>query len=67
MRKKNVRLVIVGVFLMILALVFFFILQSMAPKSLDPVALTQLAGQIAGVGGGLGLVLVILGLIGKKA
>jgi hypothetical protein len=29
MRKKNVRLVIVGVFLMILALVFFFILQSM--------------------------------------
>ena len=38
---------------------------SMASKSLDPVALTQIAGQASGVVGGFGIVLIIIGLIGN--
>jgi len=65
-RQKNWRSVIVGVILNILALGFYFFMLSMASKSLDPVALTQIAGQASGVIGGFGIVLIIIGLIGKK-
>jgi len=67
MRKRNWRLVIFGVLLIGLAVGFFFVMQSMAPQSLDPVELMKTAGQVTGVVTGVSLVLIILGLIGKKA
>ena len=66
MRRKNWRVVIAGVVLIVLALVFFFFMLSMASKSNDPVALFQTVGTVVGVAGGISLVMIIIGLIGKK-
>jgi hypothetical protein len=66
MRQTNWRLVVVGVVLIILATGFFLYMMGMAPSSNDPKALMQTVGQVSGVVGGLSLVMVIVGLIGKK-
>ncbi len=66
MRHKNWRIVIVGVVLILIAVAFYLFMLSIAPKSNDPVALMQTVGAVAGVVGGLSLVLIIVGLIGKK-
>jgi len=66
MRRKNWRVVIAGVFLIVMALVFFFFMLSIAPKSNDPVALFRTVGTVVGVVGGISLVMIIIGLIGKK-
>lgn len=66
MRRKNWRIVIVGFVLIVITLVFFFSMQSIAPRSTDPVALMQTVGTVAGVVGGISLVLIITGLIGKR-
>ena len=66
MRRKNWRIVIVGLVLIVIALVFFFFMLSIASKSNDPVTLMQTAGTVAGVVGGISLVLIIFGLIGKR-
>ena len=66
MRRKNWRIVIVGLVLIVIALVFFFVMMTVASKSNDPVALTQTVGTVAGVVGGISLVMIIIGLIGKK-
>ncbi len=67
MRKRNWRLVIFGFLLIGLALGFFFAMQSIAPQSLDPVELMKTAGQAAGVAIGVSVVVIVLGLIGKKS
>ena len=66
MRQKNWRIIIVGFVLVVLALVFFFLMQSVASRSTDPVALMQTVGTVAGVVGGISLVMIIVGLIGKR-
>ena len=66
MRRKNWRVVIAGVFLIVMALVFFFFMLSIASKSNDPVALFQTVGTVVGAVGGISLVMIIIGLIGKK-
>ncbi len=66
MRRKNWRIVIVGVVLILIAVAFCLFMLSIAPKSNDPVALMQTVGAVTGVVGGLSLVLIIVGLIGKK-
>jgi hypothetical protein len=66
MRRKNWRVVITGLVLMILALGFFLFMLSMAAKSNDPAALMQTVGTVAGVVGGISLVMIVIGLIGKK-
>lgn len=66
MRQKNWRVIIVGFVLAILALGFYFFMQSTTPKSNDPVALMQTVGTVSGVGIGIGLAMIIFGLIGKK-
>ena len=67
MRRKNWRMVIVGLVLIVLALAFFFYMLSIASKSTDPAALMQTVGTVAGVVGGISLVMIIVGLIGKRA
>jgi hypothetical protein len=66
MRRKNWRVVIAGVVLIVIALVFFFFMLSIASKSNDPVALFQIVGTVVGAVGGISLVMIIIGLIGKK-
>ena len=66
MRRKNWRIVIVGLVLIVSALVFFFFMLSVASKSNDPVALMHTVGTVAGVVGGISLVMIIIGLIGKR-
>lgn len=66
MRRKNWRIVIVGFVLIIIAVAFYFFMLSVASKSNDPAALMQTVGQVTGAVGGLSLVMIIIGLFGKK-
>ena len=66
MRQKNWRVVIVGGVLILMALAFYLGMLSIAPKSNDPAALMQTVGTVSGAVGGIALVMIIFGLIGKK-
>ena len=66
MRQKNWRIIITGVVLAVLALGFYFFMLTIAIKSTDPVALMHTVGTVSGVAGGIGLVMIVIGLIGKK-
>ncbi len=63
---KNKRLMLAGGLAIGLAVVFLVVMMGMAPKSNDPVALMQTVGQVSGVVGGIGFVMLIFGFIGKK-
>ena len=66
MRRKNWRIIIVGLVLILISSVFFLLMLSFASKSNDPVALMQTVGTVAGAVGGISLVMIIIGMIGKK-
>ena len=66
MRRRNWRFVITGFVLILLALGFFFFMLSIAGTSTDPAALMQTVGTVSGAAVGISLVLILLGLIGKK-
>ena len=66
MQRNNSRLIVVGLALVVLAGAFFFYMSSIASKSNDPKALMQIVGQVSGVVGGIGIVMSVVGLIGKK-
>lgn len=66
MRRRNWRIVIVGFVLIGLALGFYFFMLSIASTSNDAVALMQTVGTVSGAAIGLSLVMIIMGLIGKK-
>ena len=66
MRKKNWRIVTVGVVLIVIALAFFLYMLSIASKSTDAAALMQTVGTVCGVVGGISLVMIVLGLVGKR-
>jgi len=66
MRRKNWGIVIVGLVLIVLALGFFFFMLSVASKSTDPVVLMKAVGTGAGTIGGISVVMIIIGLIGRK-
>ena len=59
-------MVIAGLVLIVLALGFFFFMLSVASKSNNPVVLMKAVGKAAGTIGGISVVMVIIGLIGKK-
>lgn len=67
MRRKNWRVVLTGAFLIVLAVGFFVFMLTMAPKSNDPAAMMQTVGQVSGVAGAIGFVMIVFGLIGKRA
>lgn len=48
------------------AIAFVLIMQSIAPRSTDPVELMRIVGQASGVVGGIGIVLFVIGLIGRR-
>ena len=66
MRQKNWRIVIVGFVLILIALGFYFFMLSIASTSNDPVVLMQTVGTVAGAVVGLSLVMIVVGLIGKR-
>jgi hypothetical protein len=66
MRRRNWRFVITGFVLTLLAIGFFFFMLSIASTSTDPAALMQTVGTVSGAAVGISLVLILLGLIGKK-
>jgi len=65
-RTKNLRVVYTGVALLVVAVVFFFYMQGMAPRSNDPRKLMEIVGQVAGVVGAISLLMIVFGLVGKK-
>jgi flagellar motor component MotA len=67
MRTKNLRLIIVGSAMILIACVFFIGMGTMAGKSNDPATLMQTVGTVSGVFGGLGAVMAAFGLIGRRA
>ena len=66
MRQKNWRVVTVGVVLIFVALGFYVGMLSIAAESNDPAALMQTVGTVSGAVGGLALVMIVFGLIGKR-
>lgn len=66
MRRRNMRIVIVGFVLMVVAVVFFLFMRSIASTSNDPVSLMQTVGTVTGVVTGISVVMIIAGLIGKR-
>ena len=42
-------------------------MMGMAPKSNDPVTMMRTVGQVSGAVGAISIVMIIFGLIGKKA
>jgi hypothetical protein len=66
MRKRNLRLIVVGVVLLGAAGLFFLAMMGMTPRSNDPVALMRTVGQVSGAVGGLSLAMIIIDLVGKK-
>ncbi len=66
MRSRNWRMILVGFVLIVMALGFYFFMLSIAPTSNDPAALMQTVGTVAGAAIGISLVMMIIGLIGKK-
>jgi hypothetical protein len=67
MRRRNWRVVFAGVLLLVMAVVFYNILSTMAPQSTDPVEMMGIAGSISGTAIGIGVVMILIGLLGKKA
>jgi len=66
MRRRNLRVVIVGVVLFVMAVLFFLFMLSIASRSTDPVELMKTVGMVSGVVIGLACTMIIVGLVGKK-
>ena len=67
MRRRNWRVVLAGFVLILFAAGFYFFMLSVASSSTDPAALMQTVGSVSGAAIGISLVMILLGLIGKKA
>ena len=66
MRRRNMRIVWVGAFMIVLAVGFFLFMLSMAPKSTDPAELMRTVGTVSGVVIGIAVAMIAIGLIGKR-
>ena len=66
MRQKNLRVTLVGSALLLMAVAFFFLMLSIAPRSNDPAGVLRTVGMVSGVVGGLALAMIVGGLVGKK-
>ena len=66
MRRKNLRVVIVGAVLLVLAVMFFLFMLSIASRSNNPAELMRTVGTVSGVGGGLAIAMMVAGQVGKR-
>jgi len=67
MRHVNRRFVGTGAVLIAAAIGFFVYMMGMAPRSNDPKALMETVGEVSGVASAVGVMLIVLGLRGKKS
>jgi flagellar motor component MotA len=67
MIQQHVRLVATGAAMVLLAAAFFLYMQSIAPRSNDPVALMRTVGAVSGAFAAVGVVMGIIGMLRKKA
>lgn len=67
MRKRNWRLVIVGIFFIVIAFAIFLFVPSLGAYSTDPVEFTRIIGNVSEVMIGVSVALIVIGLIGKKS
>ena len=63
MRRKNMRSVVVGIALIVLAVGFYLFMLSVASKPTDPKALMETVGTVSGVGIGISVAMIVVGLI----
>jgi hypothetical protein len=66
-RQPNKRVAFTGAGLVAAAILFFLFFLSIASKSNDPKALMETVGQVCGVAGAIGVVMIVLGIRGKPA
>jgi len=66
MRQRNMRVVIVGAILLLMAVAFFLLMLSVATRSNDPAEMFRTVGSASGVVGGLALMMIAGGLRGKR-
>jgi uncharacterized membrane protein len=66
MRQTNRRLVIVGAILMAAAIGFFVYMSSVASTSNDPKALMETVGEVSGVAGAIGALMIVFGVRSRK-
>ena len=67
MRTRSAGLIRGGAFAIAVGAIFFVIAMIwLAPASNDPVEVMRIAGQASGVAVGIGLVMLLFGIIGKK-
>jgi hypothetical protein len=66
MRKRNWRLIVTGVILILGAGAFLFEMRGLASRSHDPVEMMKTVGQVSGVAVAIGLFLLALGMVGKR-
>jgi hypothetical protein len=63
----NVRVILAGVFLIVFGLGFFFyMMETLMPRSNDPAGMMQTVGEVSGFVGALGLVFIVFGVFKKK-
>lgn len=67
MRRRNWRVVIAGLFFALMAVGFFLFMLTVAPQSTDPAEMMRTVGSVSGTVIGISVVMIIFGLIGKKA
>jgi hypothetical protein len=65
-RNMNLRVMITGAELAVLALAFFFYMGTIAPRSNDPAAMMQTVGMVSGAAGAIGLVMIVFGALRRK-
>lgn len=62
----NLRVVITGAVMIVLALGFFFYMTSFIPRSNDPAGMMQTVGEVSGAVGAIGLVMILFGAFRRK-
>ena len=66
MRRINLRVVLTGAALIVLAAAFFLYMLTLTGKSTDPAAMMRTVGTVSGVAVGLGLAMIVFGLFKKR-
>jgi hypothetical protein len=62
----NVRVVVTGALMIVLAIGFFLYTAAVAPKSNDPAGMMQTVGEVSGAVGAIGIVMIVFGIFRKR-
>ena len=62
MQRINLRVVLTGAALILLAAAFFLYMLTLTGKSTDPATMMRTVGTVSGVAVGLGLAMIVFGL-----